>query len=321
MTQSTAKLTLIAAGIYILSQVILIFTIGKDIELILLSFGVFIASVVFIFAFQGFAPGRVKLESVSMRRANAEKDVQAEMQEKGYVIDDEFLSKNPFRNFARKKTPTFEYTHHNDSGFDSIDQQTQAKPSLEKLIWDNAGLYGGIEKMKSMLDKMDDKTIEKMAKQMGFHDHSASQIRQTVSDIHQQPTPSKKAEANGYGADRTESCHPKVSLDSNSFNDYIKRCMTGEQEKNQNEHQIDFFEDFQPQVFQAPAPEVEPEPTKGIPPKVLKRMRGIHASNGGKMKCENCANLDRQNQVCSSANVPVELLDVCNAWQPGAAIG
>ncbi len=320
MNQSTAKNILIAAVIYIISQIVLIVTLGKDIELILLSFGLFVASILLLFSLQAFSPGRVKLESVSMRRANAGKDVQEDMLEKGYAIDDEFLKQNPFKGLSRKKTPGFEYTRHNNGEFSSQPEAPSAAPSLETMIIRSANMYGGVEKMKEMTDKMDDKTIERMAKQMGYNSHSANEVRQTLETVVQRKTSEQQVKHMPHESD-PETCHPKISLDSNSFNEYIKRCMSGEQEKYQSEHVVEIFEDASLTNGKMAAEPTAATQEKTIPAKVLKRMRGIRKSNGGKMKCENCSNLDRQNQVCGNANLEVEPTDVCDAWQPYGAIG
>lgn len=321
MNQSTAKYTLIASGLYILSQVILVFTFGKDIELILLSFGVFVASIVLLFSFQSFSPGRVNLESVSMRRASATKDVQDDMLEKGYAIDDEFLSKNPLRTFTRKKSSGFEYTRHHEDQSIPEPKSIEHQKSLESQILAGASMYGGLEKMKTMADKMDNKTIEKMAKQMGFHMHTASELRSVLENLIDKERKSSNGKSAQMDLDCRADCHPKVSLDPNSFNDYIKRCMSGEQENYLNDHGIEFIDEPAPTDTQIKEKTVKNQPDNGVPARVLKRMRGIRASSGGKMKCDNCSNFDRVNSMCGNANLEVEITDVCDAWQPFGAIG
>lgn len=317
MDKRTSKLLLIAGAVYIVSQVVLVATVGKDIELIVLSLGVFIAAVLLIIALQNISFGRANLESVSMRRANQSREKQVEMMEHGYGIDKEFLSSKSFGSHAKAQmSPTFgkEVATGNGalfpkSSFKGIsDDSKTGIQSIESAILANAPLYGGIDKLHEASQKMDDKAIESLVMKMGYKNVSATEVREVIITLVEQKISNAKAEAtqpktSGLSG---ENGHPKVSLDSKSFNDYIRRCMAGSQEP-----QSVIFIDDNTDLNQRNA-------ASTLPVHVLRRMRGIRISNGGKMKCENCTNLDRSSQMCRNANLPVENTNVCDAWQPAS---
>ncbi|NTW49977.1 MAG: hypothetical protein HGB19_09660 [Chlorobiales bacterium] len=314
MNTNTSKLLLIVAVAYIISQAVLIAIVGKDMELIVLSFGIFIASVLLIVAFQNSSFGRVKLESVSMRRASQSREKQAEMIGQGYDIDQEFLKQNAFGSSSKKLMNTdfgsgqsgttgalFPKTGRTAALSDNGQPETR---SIESAILANAPLYGGIEKLHEAARKMDDKAIESLVVRMGYKNVSATEVREVIVTLKEQKVSSTKTqEANGTDGLAADNYRPKVSLDATGFNDYIRRCMSGDPQ----EHKVKFIDDSNPA-------------TSNIPIRALKRMRGIRASNGGQMRCDNCTNLDRASQICQNANLLVEKTDVCDAWKPSAPI-
>ena len=78
------QILLALALLYIISQAVLLATVGKDLELILISLGVFVASIVIVMMLGEISIGRPVLESVSMRRAQRSKAEQEKMLREGY---------------------------------------------------------------------------------------------------------------------------------------------------------------------------------------------------------------------------------------------
>lgn len=321
MNARTSKLLLIAAAAYIISQVVLVATLGKDMELITLSLGVFIALALLIVAFQNVSFGRVKLESVSMRRASQSREKQQEMIDQGYEIDKEFLKHKAFGSGLKRTKDTGFGSEESGKGGAlfpktgrpalSGDSGQVAPLSIESAILANAPLYGGIDKLHEASEKMDDKSIESLVVRMGYKNVSATEVREVIVTLKEQSVsrPKTTAEISGIDDVATNDCRPKVSLDTTSFNDYIRRCMSGSQEP-QTVKFIDDNTDLSHKNFV----------NSSLPLHVQKRMRGIRVSGGGQMKCENCTNLDRATQMCRNTNLLVEKNDVCDAWQPSGTI-
>lgn len=75
---------ILALALLYISQAVLLATVGKDLELILISLGVFVASIVIVMMLGEISIGRPVLESVSMRRAQRSKAEQEKMLREGY---------------------------------------------------------------------------------------------------------------------------------------------------------------------------------------------------------------------------------------------
>ncbi|NTV47347.1 MAG: hypothetical protein HGB11_12695 [Chlorobiales bacterium] len=252
-----------------------------------------------------------------MRRANQSREKQAEMVEHGYGIDKEFLSYKSLGSGSKSRMSSgfrSEISGGNGalfpkSSFKGIsDDSKTGTQSIESAILANAPLYGGIDKLHEASQKMDDKAIESLIVKMGYKNVSATEVREVIITLVEQKVSSPKSEKEqkGTSALSIENGHPKVSLDSKGFNDYIRRCMAGSQEP-QSVIFIDDNTDLN-----------KKNPASTLPLHVLKRMRGIRVSNGGKMRCENCTNLDRSTLMCRNANLQVEKTNVCDAWQPAS---
>jgi len=320
MDERTSRFILISAGGYIVSQVVLLIAIGKDIELIVLSFGIFVACIVAGFALPGAFAQRVSLESVSMRRAKESPARQADMQQRGYDIDEEFLNRDGFGKtspgqFGKKFVNERPETHDAD-----LKPDTSAG-SLEEAILSNAAFFGGLANMAEAAKKMDDNTLERIMVKMGYEQLSASEVRGVIVQLHESQSGEKTAPPDSPEASHEipkSSLSLNTSLNNSDFNEYIKRSMSGEQDM-----QADGFGKSFEESEASPEPEMQPAPPPSttLPPQVVKRMRGIRSSSGGKMKCENCMNHDAARSFCMNANIQVEKTEVCDAWQPRDAMG
>ncbi|ACF13631.1 hypothetical protein Ctha_1167 [Chloroherpeton thalassium ATCC 35110] len=314
MDERTSRMLLIIVGVYIFSQILLLITLGKDLEIIVLSFGIFIASVVAAFALPGTVAQRISLESVSMRRAKESEERQEELRRSGYEIDDEFLKTKGFgksKSHAAKPSVTA-------AGRQAETVSAEASISaLEDAILSNAAFFGGLEKMHEASKQMDDKTIESLAVKMGYQEISANEVRRVIVQLHESKSTEKsKSSSSSNQAERAPKTGLATSLDNSNFNDYIRRSMLAEQDGASGGFGGPFLDASAKRQSEPPKTSAS-----AIPAQVVKRMRGIRASSGGKMKCENCMNHDAGRSFCMNASIIVEKTEVCDAWKPRESMG
>lgn len=348
MENRTSKLLFILAAIYIVSQVVLLITVGKDLELILLSLGVFIAlsvCIAFGASTMTLPPltlrfGRVKLESVSMRRAKAA----SHERETG-----EFT----------KMGNGFEGSQRLDRYYDPQDSVSQPRPQLESpksaaampgmvntsaelaaielTIIDKAAMFGGLGAVQAMAEKMDDVALSGFMRQMGYSAASAAEVRMMVARLASGDANRRESNQTHSGGvfDQSKSDlqvssqikttpaaiqkavppvqhdRLKTSLDSASFGDYMRRCMSG----NDTSPEVNMISlSVRPDAIDSDAASEFKMPSITV----LRRMSGIR-TGGGVMKCSNCRSYDAANLECSRMRLSVELNNVCDGWQEASS--
>jgi len=141
------QLILALALLYIISQVVLLVTIGKDLELILISLGVFVASIVIVMMLGEISIGRPVLESVSMRRAQRSKAEQEKMLRKGYQIDGEFLQKKRFEFSKRGEKYTAPPSSSPAPAAESTPSEKTPQEKLRASLIAQSPMFGGIDKL------------------------------------------------------------------------------------------------------------------------------------------------------------------------------
>ncbi len=312
MDAKKSKILLAVALVYVLSQVVLFLTVGKDLELILLSLGIFLAVVIGIFAidFAAIQIGRPVVESVSMRRARQSKEVREQMLKDGYKIDEEFLHA---KRFTLRSKPTLP-----PSASSSTPAATAAEPTssatelspiekFEKALLGQAPMFGGLEKLRETVNAMEDTRLALMLKRMGYKEITVQQVRLSIEKLIAQANAPSTSEA-----EPTEGNYrPKISLDTVSFYDYIKRCMSGNDQES---------------LRQGPPPitgmellsQISLSPNGEVSVRAMARMRGVR-HGGGVKKCQRCQFYDATNSVCNAIALPVEPTDVCDNWTASPA--
>lgn len=184
MDAKKSKILLIIALVYILSQVVLFLSVGKDLELILLSLGIFLASVISVFAidFSAIQIGRPIVESVSMRRARQPKEVREQMLRDGYKIDEEFLH---MKRFTLRSKPTLKPPIAPVETPQTSPPIVEVSPieKFEKDLLGQAPMFGGLEKMREVINTMEDSRIEFMLKRMGYKGITVQQVRLSIEKL------------------------------------------------------------------------------------------------------------------------------------------
>ncbi len=298
------QLILALALLYIISQVVLLATVGKDLELILISLGVFVASIVIVMMLGEISIGRPVVESVSMRRAERSKTEQERMLREGYQIDREFLQKKRFELFKRGEKYT---APPSSSPTPTAEPTSSEKTPQEKLragLIAQSPMFGGIEKLAATLEKTDDAKILKMLKQFGYTGISASEVRVIVAEL-----------VRGESNESTESIESqevyriKTSLNTVDFYDYIKRCMSGNDMESKRQA---------PTISGMEILEQASNGIQGSSTRAMARLRGVR-KGGGVKKCNSCQFYQANVMLCTKIGLEVEHDDVCDGWTANVA--
>jgi hypothetical protein len=299
------QILLALALFYIISQVVLLVTIGKDLELILISLGVFMASVVVVMMVGDVSIGRPVVESVSMRRAERSKADQEKMLSEGYEIDGEFLKKNRFEFSQHREKYIAPLGASPAPDTEPVDEKSPQEKLKAGLVAQSP-MFGGIEKLAAMLEKTDDAKVLKMLKQFGYKDVSATEVRVIVEELVKGELAPLvlNEELNGK-----ETYRVKTSLNTVDFYDYIKRCMSGNDMESKREAPTIMGMDILEQASSA---------INGNPVRAMVRMRGVH-KGGGVRKCDTCQFFQTDSMLCAKIALEVEHNDVCDGWTANVA--
>jgi hypothetical protein len=186
---------------------------GPDPALILLCFVIYAGLAGVIVSLRFFLTETSGIESVSMRRARALRDEGMSRVLSGYEVDEEFLGrgghsrKRPFRSDAASET----------EGFNSPDGASPVNEELKKAVTMHASLFGGLEQMLDAVRTVDRQTLENMARTAGFPGVGREALADLIGVMVKESRSCSAVSENPL---------PSISLDRESFDDYIRRCMT-----------------------------------------------------------------------------------------------
>jgi len=142
--------------------------------------------------------GGDRIESVSERRARAKRGDGGILE--GYDVDEEFLGSGMR---ASKPVP---------AGGRPIDDE-----SLKAAISSYAGMAGGLGKLRETIESMDDASFGAMVRKIGASGVPKERALAAIAEL-------ASAESGGSGRDEVPPL--TISLDRETFDDYIRRCMT-----------------------------------------------------------------------------------------------
>jgi len=143
--------------------------------------------------------GGSRIESVSDRRARAMRgDAAARL--KGYEVDDEFLGHG---RGGQKPTASVGRT---------LDDE-----ALKEAVASYAPMAGGLAKLCETLDSIDEDAFRTMSRKLGIAGVTRDRALAVVREL---------MDAGNAGNERDEAPSLSISLDRESFDDYIRRSMT-----------------------------------------------------------------------------------------------
>ncbi|NTW74640.1 MAG: hypothetical protein HGB29_07225 [Chlorobiaceae bacterium] len=184
------------------AEILLAALYGFDPGLILFCLSLYIGAAGLLFSLKSLLNGGgSRIESVSQRRARAKRGEGMGGVLEGYDVDEEFLGR---AHRTGKPAPGGDLT---------LDDE-----ALKAVIASYAGMAGGLAKLRETLDSIDEASFRAMARSTGMGGvtrERAIEAVQALLDLGERGT---------CGGEATPSL--TISLDRETFDDYIRRCMT-----------------------------------------------------------------------------------------------
>ncbi|NTW55027.1 MAG: hypothetical protein HGB15_09810 [Chlorobaculum sp.] len=179
---------------------------GLDARTMLLFLSLYAGLVGLLFALRTLMEGRrEEIESVSDRRVRAKQDSVMGKRLEAYGIDDEFLGRGHRSGKLVASRPSA-----------TPAERTPGDEELKSAVIAYAGMVGGVVKLRETIESMDDSAFASMARKAGMSGVTRSRALAVVVEMVSAQSVASRDEAPALS----------VSIDKESFDDYIKRCMT-----------------------------------------------------------------------------------------------
>ena len=206
MNQRLAAGVLAGLSIALCAAETLALLAGFDARVMLLFLSLYAGLTGLLFALRTLLEGkREVIESVSDRRARAKQDSIMGQRLDAYEVDEEFLGRG---NRGHKPAPSKLSA--------TPAERTPSDEELKSAVTAYAGMVGGIVKLREMIESMDDASFASMARKAGMSGVTRSRALAVVVEM-----------AAAQGASRSDAAPAlAVSIDKESFDDYIRRCMS-----------------------------------------------------------------------------------------------
>jgi len=208
------KLLLTLFSSLLAAELLLVLLFGFRLELIVFAFVVAVALTGIVIVIHLMAQPRAEIDSVSARRAKAKRSDVMRDRLSAYSVDEEFLGGE---RFTESPTP----------------RQTPAPASsssmtLEEAITAHAPMYGGLQQLLKMMEKIDEKAFRQLLKKVGCEQLSREDIIVKITLMIEADNCScPPSDVTGKAS---SSLLKNYSLDQESFDDYIRRSMTSSDE-------------------------------------------------------------------------------------------
>ncbi len=216
------KLLLVLFGGLIAAEVLVVALFGLRLELILLCFIVAAALTGIAFVVRLLAGERKEIDSVSMRRAREKRGGIMQDRLKDYGVDEEFIGgKTVKRLKGNAPAPAHEQLRSSVSS----PSPAPVTASIEDAIRVYAEMYGGLGQLLQMMENIDESSFCRLVQKVGLGNLSREEVMLKITLMVDESLLSDGA------AGEVEGDRPCIleghSMDRESFDDYIRRCMTG----------------------------------------------------------------------------------------------
>jgi hypothetical protein len=216
------KLLLILFAGLIAAEVLVVALFGLRIELILLCFIVVAAFTGITFVVRLLQGDRREIESVSMRRARAKNGGIMQERLKDYGVDEEFIGRKPLK---RPKENASAPALHEQLNARSTYSAAPVTVTIEEAIRAHAEMYGGLGQLLQLIEKIDDASFGLLVQKAGLDNLSREDVMLKITLMVDEAS---FLRADSGGNDGEKPCILEGhSMDRESFDDYIRRCMTG----------------------------------------------------------------------------------------------
>jgi len=183
---------------------------GFDARVMLLFLSLYAGLTGLLFALRTLLEGRREvIESVSDRRARAKQDSIMGRRLEAYEVDEEFLGRGQRGHKPVSSTPSARPPSATPA------ERTPGDEELKSAVTAYAGMVGGIVKLRETIESMDNAAFASMARKAGMSGVTRQRALAVVTEL-----------LAAQGASRSDDAPAlSVSIDKESFDDYIRRCM------------------------------------------------------------------------------------------------
>lgn len=216
------KLLLVLFAGLIAAEVLVVVLFGLRLELILLCFIVVAALTGIAVVVRLLLGERKEIDSVSMRRAMQKRGGIMQERLKEYDIDEEFIGGKTERR-SKGKAPVSALSEQLRSA--TTQSAAQVTVSIEEAIRVHAEMYGGLGQLQQMMDKIDDSSFRRLVQKAGLGTLSREEVMLKITLMVEESGRSRELSG---GAEGERQCILEGhSMDRESFDEYIRRCMSG----------------------------------------------------------------------------------------------
>ncbi|TLU53606.1 MAG: hypothetical protein FDX02_06815 [Chlorobium sp.] len=207
-------------GLFV-AELLVVLLFGFRLELIVFCFVIAVAVTGMLVVARLLLQQRAEIDSVSSRRAKAKRSDVMHDRLREYSIDEEFLGGERFiRDKGRSPVPPTAESRssRNPSAGDST-------ATIEEAIKSHAEMYGGLGQLLLMMEKIDDNSFGRLVKIAGLGELSREEVilKMTLMVHEESSSMGDGPESDGGESSMLEG----HTMDKESFDEYIRRCMSG----------------------------------------------------------------------------------------------
>jgi len=223
MNQRLAAGLLAGLSVALVAAETLALLAGLDARTMLLFLSLYAGLVGLLFALRTLSEGRREVvESVSERRVRARRDGLVGNLLDDYEIDEEFLGRGARKSGFKKPSAS--------PASGAPKETVPDDEELKSAIRAYAGMVGGLANLRETIEAMDDSAFSSMASKIGMSGVTRERVLSVIVELVSAQGEVKSGDAPSLS----------LSIDKESFDDYIKRCMS-EGENNADEKENDGF--------------------------------------------------------------------------------
>ena len=211
------KLLLVLFAGLIASEALVVALFGLRLELILLCFIVVAALTGIAVVVRLLLGERREIDSVSMRRAMQKRGGIMQDRLREYDVDEEFMGGKVVK--PPKGSSPAPARH--DMRGSSTPSSAPVTGSIEDAIRVHAEMYGGLGQLLQMMEKIDEASFGRLVQKAGLADLSRQEVMLKITCMIDEHASSDGA------ASQTSCILEGYSMERESFDDYIRRSMSG----------------------------------------------------------------------------------------------
>ena len=216
------KLLLVLFAGLIAAEVLVVVLFGLRLELILLCFIVVAALTGIAVVVRLLLGERTEIDSVSMRRAREKRGGIMQDRLREYGVDEEFIGRKTVKR-PKGNAPASAYSEQLRGS--SIQSAAPVTVSIEEAIRVHAEMYGGLGQLRQMMEKIDEASFVRLVQKAGLGTLSREEVMLRITLMVDEGSCSSEAASEAEG--ESPCILEGHTMDRESFDDYIRRCMTG----------------------------------------------------------------------------------------------